>query len=58
MAAAAIQGLAPALGVGSVDVGNARVARPLLPKAAGTLEGGFQKTWLAQKVLGLERVTG
>jgi hypothetical protein len=31
------------------------MARPLLPKAAGALEGGFQKTWLAQKVLGLGR---
>jgi hypothetical protein len=58
MTAAAIQGLAPALWVGIVDVGKARMARPLLPKAAGALEGGFQKTWLAQKVLGLAGVTG
>jgi hypothetical protein len=58
MTAAAIQGLAPAFGVGSVDVGKARVARLLLQKDAGALEGGFQKTWLAQKVLGLGRVTG
>ena len=55
MTAAAVQGLALTFGVGIVDLGKARMARLLLPKAAGALEGGFQKTWLAQKVLGLGR---
>ena len=48
MATAAEQGLALPLGVGIVDAGEVRMARALLPKAAGARQRGFQKTWLAQ----------
>jgi hypothetical protein len=53
-----IQSLTPAFRIGSIDVGKSRMTRPLLPKAAGALQGGFQETWLAQKVLGQGGVTG
>jgi hypothetical protein len=58
MAATAKQRLSPTLGIRMVRIIESEAIRSLPQQAGGALEGGFQESTLAQKVLRLGGVTG